>query len=210
MADLPIISNDAQPTVIVDANNTANVANVTAIHELLVTGTKTNNNAVPTATLLSSANYIAQLIPPAWTDGNLVLGSVDLTGRERVNATLGNSEGKSLVLKTGTLVTTAVTANQVVTTYTVTAGKTFYIEYILMEGSLTVTGGGSVLLGTISYEQPSGSKGISTRIQNLAAPILIPFSEPFPVGSGVVVRIVTTPSVATSITWQGSFGGYER
>ena len=51
--------------------------------------------------------------------------SIQLTNENvKINVSLGNSLNKSKVLVTGNLVTTAVTADQVILTYTVTAGKT--------------------------------------------------------------------------------------
>jgi hypothetical protein len=92
MSDLPIVSDNAgAPILINDPVTPANIAHVTAASEVLVTGTKTNNNAAPTATLLSSVNYLANAAAPSWTEGNLVLGSVDLSGNTRVIGTKTNN-----------------------------------------------------------------------------------------------------------------------
>jgi hypothetical protein len=128
------------------------------------------------------------------------------------NVSIGTSAGKALVLKTGTLVTTAVTANQVVLTYTVTAGKTLYLEYLHMDGYETTQPGNvnPIALGTISF-QVAGVSSISVpyfHSDNRMA--IFNFSEPLPVAAGVVIRIVVTPVTATSITWVGNFGGYEK
>jgi hypothetical protein len=118
------------------------------------------------------------------------------------------------VLKTGSLVTTAVTVDQVVLTYTVTAGKTFYVKYIDMSGAQTTPAGGtSTILGTISMETPSGTKTITRRfIGGGGVPtdhVTIPFDDSIPVAGGVVIRVVVTPSSTTSMTWIANFGGYE-
>jgi hypothetical protein len=92
MADLPITSDEgATPVVINDPVTTANIAHVTAANELQVAGTRTNNNAAPPTTLLASANYIANAVAPTWVEGNLVLGSVDLSGNTRVIGTKTNN-----------------------------------------------------------------------------------------------------------------------
>jgi len=146
----------------------------------------------------------------------------DVTGFElgiladrSLRASLGNTGGKTTVLKTGNLVTTAVTVDQVVLTYTVTAGKTFFLEYLDMSGAQTAPAGGtSVALGTISTETPSGTKVISKRfIGGGATPIAdwsASFAEPLPIVAGTVIRVVVTPASATSMTWFANFGGYER
>jgi hypothetical protein len=57
-----------------------------------VTGNKTNNNAAPGATNLGVLPALANAASPTWTEGDLVLESVDLTGRQRIRGTLsGNS-----------------------------------------------------------------------------------------------------------------------
>lgn len=130
-----------------------------------------------------------------------------------VISTLGNSTGKTVVMKEGTLVTTATTADQVILTYTVTSGKTFYVEYFGLYGSLTTPANTAAVVGTISLETPSGTKVYSTRFTNSSVGTFQnaeqQFAEPLPISSGTVIRIVTTPGVTTSITWLGNFGGYE-
>lgn len=127
---------------------------------------------------------------------------------------LGNTTGKTNVLKTGTLATTATTADQVVLTYTVTAAKTFYLEYFAVDCSLTAAPTNfntPVIFGTISLETPSGTKNISYRFMGPnPQEDNITFSEPIPVAAGVVVRAVVTPGITTSLTWIANFGGYER
>jgi hypothetical protein len=131
------------------------------------------------------------------------------------SVSLGVTTGKTVVMKTGTLVTTATTADQVVLTYTVTAAKTFYVEYVEIQGAQTTPAGGTgIVLGTISLENPSGTKVISARFigggGEQMGEITIPFAEPIPVSAGVVIRVVTTPAATTSMTWVANFGGYEK
>jgi hypothetical protein len=128
---------------------------------------------------------------------------------------LSSTYTKSAILKTGTLVTTTTIADQVVLTYTVTSGKTFYLEHLHMEGAQTLPAGGtSLVLGTISLETPAGSKGISKRCLGggsvLAAEFKATYSEPVPIYGGTVIRVVVTPALVTSFTWTANFGGYEK
>lgn len=148
-------------------------------------------------------------VTPFWTliphTVQPILGSVSL----------GTGQGKSVVMKTGTLVTTAVTADQVVLTYTVTTGKTFYMEYVEIQGAQTTPAGGTgIVLGTISFENPSGTKVISGRFIGGGAEqfgeISTSFAEPIPVSSATVIRVVVTPAATTSMTWLANFGGYEK
>jgi hypothetical protein len=50
-----------------------------------VAGNKTNNAAAPGATNVGALPALANAAAPAWTEGNLVLESVDLSGRERTD-----------------------------------------------------------------------------------------------------------------------------
>lgn len=124
------------------------------------------------------------------------------------------SAGGTNVLKTGTITTTAVTADQVVLTYTVTALKTFYLTYIVMYGRLTVLAATATILGAISLETPSGTKVLTLDDVNPTTselefnPIVLPI--PIPIAAGVVVRVVVTPAAATSMLWRANFGGYEK
>lgn len=126
---------------------------------------------------------------------------------------LGVKEGKTVVMKTGLLTTTATTADQVVLTYTVTTNKTFYIEYLILDIIFSTPSGTATFLGRISLELPSGTKVITMPAQNANSSgdqhMIIPFCEPIPATTGQVVRIVCTPAVTTSIDWYGNFGGYE-
>lgn len=120
---------------------------------------------------------------------------------------------RSLVMKTNTLVTTAVTADQVILTYTVTVGKTFYLEYIAWDVRLTAISATASIMGAISLETPSGTKVFTATEVNPTTSetnmTMLNFPEPLPIPAGTVIRWVTTPAAATSMTWIGNFGGYE-
>jgi hypothetical protein len=127
--------------------------------------------------------------------------------------TLGNSIGKSVVMKTGTITTTTATANQVVLTYTVTAGKTFYLEYFDFNNRLTSLPGNNnpVVLGTIALETPSGTQVyIKDSIHNIYSPSTPTLAEPIPIAAGVVIRVTCTPAATSSTIWRANFGGYEK
>lgn len=127
--------------------------------------------------------------------------------------TLGQTDGKAVVMKTGKLVTTAVTADQVVLTYTVTAGKTLYLKYLHIAGYLATFPGNAnpIQLGSPSLEIVAGTKVITTDLmQPPGGDFNIEWSEPTPVASATVIRVVTTPAAVTSTTWRANFGGFER
>jgi hypothetical protein len=130
-----------------------------------------------------------------------------------ISVSLGSTDGKTNVLKTGTLVTTAVTAGQVILTYTVTALKTFYLEYLRVSAAITTQpgNGNPIALGSISVETPSGTSIFQT---SFVTPTDerdgIQFSEPIPIAAGTVIRVLCTPAAATSFTWYANFGGYEK
>jgi hypothetical protein len=126
---------------------------------------------------------------------------------------LGNSLGKTNIGKTGSLVTTATTADQVILTYTVTAGKTFYMTYFDACARLTTFATTATHFGTVSLETPSGTKLYTCMVSGAGISAPSPgvfFSEPVPISAGTVIRLVCTPSAVTSYTWQANFGGYEK
>ena len=138
----------------------------------------------------------------------------DRVARLLGSVSLGVSSGKTNIMKTGSLTTTATTADQVVLTYTVTAGKTFYLEYFEIEARLTALSATASILGTASLENPSGTKGHTSTFTNQTTSevkrIVIPLAEPIPIATGTVIRVVCTPAAATSMLWIGNFGGYEK
>lgn len=131
------------------------------------------------------------------------------------NVSIGTSSNKANVLKTGSITTTAATADQVVLTYTVTNGKTFYLEYVQCEARLTTLSATASILGTISLETPSGTKVATYSLVNGTGELddqcpTMYLSEPIPIAAAVVVRCVTTPTAVTSMLWVCNFGGYEK
>lgn len=117
------------------------------------------------------------------------------------------------VLKTAQLVSTATTADQVVLTYTVTAGKTLYLQYVIMGGYLTSQPGNAnpIDLGDMHVQTPSGTTFIQTeRFHPKIADLVVSFPQAIPIAAGVAIRITVTPVTTTSITWEANFGGYER
>jgi hypothetical protein len=84
-----------------------------------VVGTLTNNNAAPAATNLGTLAFLANAATPTWTEGDQVLGSVDLSGHQRVVVTGPTAGG---VAATGNPVQVAGVYNTALPTYT--AGQT--------------------------------------------------------------------------------------
>jgi len=114
------------------------------------------------------------------------------------------------VMKTGSIVTTAVTADQVILTYTVTSGKTFYLQYLKIDTRLTTFATTATNFGLSSLESAAGTK-LLTQMQSGAGITLHPpyIFDNIPIASGTVIRVVCTPAATTSYTWQVNFGGYE-
>lgn len=141
-----------------------------------------------------------------------VAAFLDLNISGIASVTLGTSQGKTVVMKTGSLASVAVTADQVVITYTVTAGKTFYLQYEDVEARLTTFAATATNFGNCSLESPAGTK-LYTQIYagaGVSSQNILRVSEPIPIPAGQVIRIVCTPSAATAFTFVGNFGGYER
>jgi hypothetical protein len=160
---------------------------------------------------------IAQVGGTSITVGQKVMASsIPVTiasDQSTVITTLGNVTGKAIVLKTSTLTTVATTADQVVLTYTVTAGKTFYLQYFDLHAHITALPGNNnpVLMGTASLETPSGTK-IYTKdfIHSIYDAPGHNFAEPLPIAAGTVIRVVCTPAATSSTLWRANFGGYEK
>jgi hypothetical protein len=120
------------------------------------------------------------------------------------------------VLKTGSLVTTAVTADQVILSYIVSPGKKFVLSYLSANVRLTTFATTATNFGKVSIEGPSGTKLQTFMCAGpgvLNAPVYVELPEPMTIignsDGTTVVRIVVTPTAATSFTWEGNLGGYE-
>ena len=182
----------------------------------------------PVSGPLTDAQMRASAVPVsigvALPAGNNNIGDVDVVTLPALTAqgaagnspqavvSLGNSLGKTNVLKTGSVVTTATTADQVVLTYTVTAGKTFYLEYFTCDCRLTAIAATATMFGTFSLETPSGTKVFTAFCVGAGASVTprVELSEPIPIPASTVIRVVCTPGAVTSYTWQANFGGYEK
>lgn len=129
------------------------------------------------------------------------------------SVSLSDTTGKAAVMKSAQLTTTAVTANQIVLTYIVTALKTLFLQYIDLQARLTAASATASVLGTITVtvagvvvytaEFCNPTSG-ATETHSLA------FSEPIPLAAGVVISVLVTPAAATSMRWTGNFGGFEK
>jgi hypothetical protein len=211
VADLPIGSDEgAQPVEVIQAST----QNKLAIDS---SGRPTVNQGVagssPWVENLSEVGGTAVALGQTTMSASIPV--VIASDQSTQVVTLGNSSGKTVVMETGSLVTTAITANQVVLTRTVTTGKTFYLQYLEMTGRQTAPAGGtSVVLGTISLQLPSGTNVISDSMVGGGSTVteqrVYTFSEPIPVTSATVIRVVVTPASTTSFTWFANFGGYEK
>lgn len=124
------------------------------------------------------------------------------------------SFGKSAANVAGTVTTTATTADQVIATYTVTVLKKLYIQHVDIGAHLSTLTTTPTLLGKVSLEVPSGTKRCSWNVVQGADGkvdfINLDFSDPFPLNSGLVVRLVVTPAITTSTVWDANILGFER
>lgn len=125
---------------------------------------------------------------------------------------LGNPEGKTNIGLSGSVATSAVTADQVVKTYSVTSGKNLFLQYFDVAAKLGTYASTATDFGTCSLESPAGTKLYSVLVANGGAPLQQGriFPEPLVISSGVVVRIVCTPAASTAFVYQANIGGYER
>lgn len=143
----------------------------------------------------------------------------DSTGNElTINAdgsinVVPGSINVSRVQKTGRITTSATTADQVVLTYTVTASKTFFLEYLELNAfEATIPGNANPIdLGSISLEVVAGTKVITDELFHPPNKCwAISFSTDMPIAAGTVVRVVVTPALLTNTVWIANFGGIEK
>jgi hypothetical protein len=128
--------------------------------------------------------------------------------------TLGDTN-KTVQMKTGQLTTTAVTANQIALTYTVTVGKNLFLEYIDIQARLTAVSATSSVLGTAVLQINGVSVYTATFVNPTTSDqgsqaVRLFFSEPVPIPSAQAIAVLVTPAAATSMLWTANFGGYER
>lgn len=201
-----------QPALGTAGSASADVITIQGIASM--TAVKTDASAttqpVSSTTLATAAKQPA--LGTAGTASADVISVQGIASATPLITTLGNTTTKTLVMKTGALTSTATTADQVILTYTVTSGKTFYIQYIDCIARLTTYATTATLFGTFSLEIVAGTKMYTSDMFNAGAfnPTRIEFTEPIFVTTGVVVRIVCTPAASTSFAWKGNFGGYEK
>lgn len=120
---------------------------------------------------------------------------------------------KTRVMKTGTLSTATAAADQSVLTYTVTAAKTFYLQYLDVQASAATLVTLATRLGTASLEidgvkSYTGDFVATINLQNNI--IHLEFGEPVQIAAGKAVRVIVTPSSLAGVKWTANFGGYER
>jgi len=127
------------------------------------------------------------------------------------SVSIGSSTGKTVIGKTGTLVTTAVTADQVILTYTVTGGKTLYLEGFDWQVARTTLDSTNDEFGNISLETPSGAKIQTWNARGAGKDSFNrSITEPLPIAAGTVIRFVVTPTVTNSTTWVANLLGWEK
>lgn len=168
---------------------------------------------------------LAMASAPSYTDGIVSPLGLTLAGDLRVNmsssvarqvgiVTVDETTGRTTVMKTGTLVTTAVTAGQVILTYTVTAGKTFMLCYWSAGVRMTAASATASIQGVFSLESPAGTALYTQTNTNPTTYATTPTgftpTDPLPFAAGTVIRVVCTPAATTSMTWIANFGGYEK
>ena len=122
---------------------------------------------------------------------------------------------KAPVLKTAQVVTTSTTVNQPVLSYTVTIGKTLFLEYIDLQGALTAVSATASVLGNVIV-QIAGVTVYTGRFVNPTTSDAgsqdkrLMLGEPIPLPAGAVISILVTPAAVTSMTWTANLGGYEK
>ena len=115
------------------------------------------------------------------------------------------------VFMPGSLASTAVTADQVILTYTVPAGKTLWLQYIEANVKLTTFASAATDFGAVSF-RVNGIKMITfvvvAGLGVLGSPLYVGISDSMPFQAGDVLTMVCTPSAITPFTWGSNLVGY--
>jgi hypothetical protein len=177
-----------------------------------LTDTQLRASAVPVSGPLTDTQLRASAVPVSLAALPALAVAAGASSSPVGSVSLGNSLGKAAVMKTGTLASSATTADQVILTYTVTSGKTFYLEYLDFSARLTTYAATATFFGALSLETPSGTKVYTIDVFHAGATDgrALFFPEPIPVPAAAVIRVVCTPSAVTAMTWRANFGGYEK
>lgn len=113
----------------------------------------------------------------------------------------------------GTLASSAVTADQVIATYTVTAGKTFFLGSLLLNARLTAFATTATNFGVASLVV-NGRKIVTFNVIAgpgvLNSPLFMEPGWPLTFAAGDVLSVVCTPAAITGFTWDASLIGFEQ
>lgn len=116
----------------------------------------------------------------------------------------------SNVFSPGSVVTTTVTANQVIAAYTVPVGKVFMLQG--WDAAVRLTGGTNTHTAFGEASLRIAAVNVMTR-QEVGAGFAVTEvsreARPIPVTAGSVVQVVCTPGATTSYTWRANLQGYE-
>lgn len=200
VSSLPLPTGAASDTVLTGGTQISRLTDGTT-GPVAVKSASTAPSAVDKALVVSISPNCTLNIAPQVAASQQPIGSVSL----------GNYTGKALRMRTGTLVTTTTTADQVIVTYTI-PDNALYLSYLTLSVRTTAFLSTATTFGTVSLETPSGTKmmtfdavgpGFWTMNLTLAG-------EPLPVTFNQVIRVVCTPSSTASCTWNANFGGYGK
>ena len=114
------------------------------------------------------------------------------------------------VLVTGALASSAVTADQVILTYTVPVGFTLNLSYFEANVKLTTFAATATDFGLLSM-RVNGNKVQTFMVAGpgvLNAPIYFEAPDALPFQAGDVLTFVCTPSAITPFSWEANMSGY--
>lgn len=134
---------------------------------------------------------------------------IGLTGVQSFS--LGSTLGKTIQMLTGSITTSATTADQAILTFARTSGKVFYLQYLTMKARIAAIAATATSFGNASFEAPSGTKLITEGLAKDGGndALTLFFGEPIPI-TGATLRVVCTPASGSTFVWTANFGGYEK
>ena len=148
----------------------AGIPRVTVANDSSLLGTKTNNAAVPGATNFGVLPILATAGVQTWTEGNLVAGSSDLSGRLRTDNTswLGSTAPTVGSKTSANSIPVVIASDQ--GTIAVTPLANSAINLAQTNGVAVNIGVGAASTGTLRVAVASDSSILGTKTNNNAAP----------------------------------------
>lgn len=181
--------------VIADSGSTTVVTGT-----VTVAGAKTNNNAAPGATNVGALVNVANAAAPSWTEGNLVAGSVDLAGNQRVILTAGAAVIGHVITDSGSVTAATLSAE---TTKVIGTVRNLGNSGAIFDGAPAATApANAIQVGATFNTTPATlTNGQMGALQlDSAENLLVNLKTALPAGSNVIGHVIADSGSTTVVT----------